>query len=90
MGSCYFAGSLSGGENCTVGGLIGNCGTVVVENCSVAASVGKVSYDAEKLANDSITGVAAQNIPETAEELVVSDSISGLNFYGASLVYRDL
>ncbi len=46
-------------------------------------------YDAENLANDGITGVAAQNVPETAEELVASDSISGLNFYGASLVYRD-
>lgn len=46
LGSCYFAGSLSSASDCYVGGLIGNCGTVVVENCSVAASIGKVSYDA--------------------------------------------
>ena len=46
-------------------------------------------YDAENLANDGITGVATQDVPETAEEMTVSDSIDGLNFYGASLVYRD-
>ena len=46
-------------------------------------------YDAENLANDGITGTAATEVPETAEEMTVSDKISSLNFYGASLVYRD-
>jgi len=46
-------------------------------------------YDAENLANDGITDVATTDVPDTAEELTVSDKISGLNFYGASLVYRD-
>jgi len=47
------------------------------------------NYDTENLANDGITGVAATEVPETAEEITVGDRISGLNFYGASLVYRD-
>ena len=46
-------------------------------------------YDAENLANDGITGVANAEVPQTAEEMIVSDKISGLSFYGASLVYRD-
>ena len=46
-------------------------------------------YDTEYLANDGISGVANAEIPETAEELTVSDKISGVSFYGASLVYRD-
>ena len=46
-------------------------------------------YDAENLANDGITGAANQEVPETTEEMTVSDRISGVNFYGASLVYRD-
>ena len=46
-------------------------------------------YDTENLANDGITGVASENVPETAVEMTVTDSIEQLNFYGASLVYRD-
>lgn len=46
-------------------------------------------YDAQNLANDGIADVAATDVPETAEELIVADNLSGLNFYGASLVYRD-
>ena len=46
-------------------------------------------YDTENLANDGITGAAAADVPETAEEMTVNDKISGLSFYGASLVYRD-
>lgn len=46
-------------------------------------------YDTENLANDGITDVANENVPETVEEVAVSDSIDNLNFYGASLVYRD-
>ena len=47
------------------------------------------NYDTENLANDGITDTAAIEVPETAEEITVSDKISGLSFYGASLVYRD-
>lgn len=46
-------------------------------------------YDTEYLANDGITGVANADIPDTAEEMTVRDKISGVNFYGASLLYRD-
>ncbi len=46
-------------------------------------------YDLENLANEGITGVASEEVPETAEEMTVTDKIGALNFYGASLVYRD-
>lgn len=46
-------------------------------------------YDAENPANDGITDVAATEIPETAEKMVINDKVSNVNFYGASLVYRD-
>ena len=46
-------------------------------------------YDTEYLANDGITGVANAEVPETADEIIISDPISSLNFYGASLVFRD-
>lgn len=46
-------------------------------------------YNSDKLANKGITDVATKDIPETVEEVVISDSINGLEFYGASLVYRD-
>ncbi len=46
-------------------------------------------YDTGYLANDGITGVANAEIPENTEEMTVNDKISGLSFYGASLVYRD-
>ena len=46
-------------------------------------------YNIDNLANQGITGVAATDVPETAEDMTVSDKISGLNFHGASLVYRD-
>lgn len=47
------------------------------------------SHNTDNLANAGITGVASAEIPETAEEMTVSDDIDGLNFYGASLVHRD-
>ena len=47
------------------------------------------NYDTENLANDGITDTAATEVPETAEEMTVSDKIIGLGFYGTSLVYRD-
>ncbi len=46
-------------------------------------------YDAQNLANDGITGTAAENVPATAKDISVGGKISGVNFYGASLVYRD-
>lgn len=46
-------------------------------------------YDAENLANDGITGIANENVPESTEEMTISDNSNSLNFYGASLVYRD-
>ena len=57
-------------------------------NYGAAAQV-YFDYDAENLANDGITGVVSAEVPENAEEITVSDNISSLNFYGASLVYRD-
>lgn len=46
-------------------------------------------YDTGYLANDGITGVANVEIPETADDMTISDKISSVSFYGASLVYRD-
>ena len=46
-------------------------------------------YDTEYPANDGITGVANAEVPETTDEMIISDKITGLNFYGASLVFRD-
>lgn len=46
-------------------------------------------YDTENLANDGIADVGTTAVPEVAEELTVSDDLDSLNFYGASLVYRD-
>ena len=57
-------------------------------NYGAAAQV-YFDYDTENLANDGITGVAATDVPKTAEKVTVSDQISNVNFYGASLVYRD-
>ena len=46
-------------------------------------------YDIENLANTGITGTAATAVPGSVQELKLTDNISGLDFYGASLVYRD-
>ena len=46
-------------------------------------------YNTENLANDGITGAANEELPENTVEMTVSGKISGVNFYGASLVYRD-
>ncbi len=54
-----------------------------------AATQGYFNYDTENLANDGITGTAATDVPETTEDITVTDKISGFSFYGASLVYRD-
>ena len=47
------------------------------------------NHDTEYLANDGITGVANAEVPETTDEMKISDKITSLNFYGASLVFRD-
>lgn len=46
-------------------------------------------YDTDNLANDGITGADNEDVPETTDELSISDSVEALNFYGASLVHRD-
>jgi hypothetical protein len=40
-------------------------------------------------ANQGITGTAAADLPQTAPELIVADESDMLNFYGATLVYRE-
>ena len=47
------------------------------------------NYDVQNLANAGMTGAAAVAVPETAKDMAVTDKLSALNFYGASLVYRD-
>jgi len=47
------------------------------------------NYDTENLANDSIEDAAKIEVPDTAEAISVSDDIENLDFYGASLVFRD-
>ena len=47
------------------------------------------NHETENLANVGIVGVGAQEIPEAAEEVVAKGAISGVRFYGASLVNRD-
>lgn len=46
-------------------------------------------YDADNLANNGITHVANADVPESTEDMSIGGRINGLNFYGASLVYRD-
>ena len=46
-------------------------------------------YKTENLADEGITDVVTVDIPETAADMTVSSKIKGLDFYGASLVYRD-
>ncbi len=47
------------------------------------------AYKLVNLADDGITDATVVEVPESAEELTVSDGIGGVDFYGASLVYRD-
>ena len=47
------------------------------------------TYNTENLANANINDVAAADVPESAQDIIVRDKISTLKFYGASLVYRD-
>lgn len=46
-------------------------------------------YDTENLVNEGITGVATEEIPEETEEMAISGNLSNLEYYGASLVYRN-
>ena len=54
-----------------------------------AAAQTYFKYNTENPANTDIIVNEVQDVPETTTEMVVSDQISGLNFYGASVVYRD-
>lgn len=54
-----------------------------------AAAQTYFDHNSGNLANADITDVAAEDVPETAEELVVDDKLDNVTFYGASLVYRD-
>ena len=54
-----------------------------------AAAQTYFKYNTENPANTDIIVEEVQDVPETTTEMVVSDQISGLNFYGASVVYRD-
>lgn len=46
-------------------------------------------HNTQNLANEGIAGTAAQQIPEKANGQTVTGKLSGVRFYGASLVYRD-
>lgn len=46
-------------------------------------------YETHNLANEGITGIGAASVPDTAEDMAIRDQSSGVDFYGASLVYRD-
>ena len=46
-------------------------------------------HNTENLANAGIEGAGAAELPETAEDIQLSGGVSGISFYGASLVYKD-
>ena len=46
-------------------------------------------YNATNLANQGITGAADAAVPSTVNDLKLTDNTDNLDFYGASLVYRD-
>ncbi len=46
-------------------------------------------YNSDNLASTGIDGAGAANIPETTTDYVVEGSADGIDYYGASLVYRD-
>ena len=46
-------------------------------------------YNTDQLASAGITGAAAEEIPKTTEEMSISDSVEAVDYYGATLVYRD-
>lgn len=46
-------------------------------------------HNSENLANNDITGVAAREVPDTTTDLSFDGEADGVEFYGASLVYRD-
>lgn len=48
------------------------------------------AHNTESLASEGITGVAAEEVPESADtEMCVTGYVDGLSFYGASLVFTD-
>ena len=46
-------------------------------------------HNSENLANNDITGGAAKEVPDTTTDLSFDGETDGVEFYGASLVYRD-
>ena len=46
-------------------------------------------HNADDLANEGITDVNAEDVPESTTELSVTGTVEGISFYAASLVYRD-
>lgn len=58
----------------------------IVENACGRQVGGGVVY---LLANDGITDVASEKVPETVEKQSVCGIVEGISAYGASLVFRD-
>ena len=46
-------------------------------------------HNASDLANEGLSGLASIAVPKKTQDLIVDDNVAVLNFYGASLVYRD-
>ncbi len=46
-------------------------------------------YNTNNLANAGIASVSGAKVPESSDAVVISDNSNDLDFYGASLVYRD-
>lgn len=47
------------------------------------------AYKTDVMADEGITDPTTDEVPETVADIVCSGDVSGISFYGASLVYRD-
>ena len=55
-----------------------------------AAAQEYFGHNTENLANSGIEGYGTENVPESVEtDMAISGSADGINFYGATLVFRD-
>ena len=54
-----------------------------------AAAQSYFNYNAATLANAGITGTAATDIPAATDDIAISGNVSGVQYAGATLVYRD-
>ena len=54
-----------------------------------AASQKYFNYNIDSLANEGISSEVTYKVPESTADMIVNGRINGINFYGASLVYRD-